>query len=105
MAGGVDSVPARQPFKPTRTAFGPEIMERGEFVSAPRGKPIGPAEIKESAGLENLVNRREESFRSGEMFEHIGTDDELIPAQPFEGIFIQIDPDEGVNGQFRREMA
>ena len=32
-----------------------KIMPRGKFMAAPRGKPVGPAQIKHAAWIEELI--------------------------------------------------
>ena len=72
-----------------------EVMPRGKLVAAPRRKPVGPAQIKNTAGLEQLGQVVEQMVGVGQVFQNVGTHHQVELAIAGKIGVIEVDLPEG----------
>jgi len=82
-----------------------KIMQRRKIVPAPRREPVCPTEVKFARGGEDFVGGIEELIGFGQMFEHVGTDDEIVSAEGGDIILVEVDLAEGGIGDLGQQKV
>jgi hypothetical protein len=83
---------------------GAEVMERGEFMSTPHGKPVGPAQEQRPFRRENPGDVLKELIGFRQMLIDIRANHEVVLPQAGQIVLVDIKPQESRPGKLRQEV-